>query len=165
MFSNTSPVTNNNKANPMLTNRPESLIYRIIDQAFNQGNLAVVDKLLSPNHFTHIAFGGAPQGPAGLKWLAAMFRTAFPDLHCTIEDEIWENEKSSAICLFQGIHNGHFFGNSPTGQAVSFMGFIFARTKAGQVVESWTMIDQMGLLQQLGIVPPPRGSIENFRGV
>lgn len=68
----------------MPTDRAESLIRRIFDEAFNQGNLAVVDELISLDHLAHTAFGGAPHGPGGLKWLIAMFRTAFPDLHCTV---------------------------------------------------------------------------------
>jgi predicted ester cyclase len=33
---------------------------------------------------------------------------------------------------------------------------IFARIENGQIAESWTLLDQMSMLQQLGIVPPPR---------
>jgi hypothetical protein len=58
-----------------------------------QGNQAVVNEGLTPDHFAHNAFGGAPNGPTGLKWLIAMFRTAFPDLHCNVEDEYSEGDK------------------------------------------------------------------------
>ena len=141
----------------MPMNRTESLIYRIFDQAFNQGNLAVVDELLSPNHFTHITLGGAPQGPAGLKWLVAMFRTAFPDLRCTVEDEIREGDQFAAHWTLRGTHKGPFQGNPPTGKLVEVQGIIFARTENSRIVEDWTLFDQMGILQQLGVVPPTRG--------
>jgi steroid delta-isomerase-like uncharacterized protein len=137
----------------MPTNRTETLIYRIFDQAFNQGNLAVVDELLAPDHFTHIAIGGAPQGPAGLKWLAAMFRTAFPDLHCTVEAEIREVDQCAAHWTLHGTHQGRFLGNPPTGKRIQMQGIIFARLEAGRIAEDWMLIDQMGLLQQLGIIP------------
>jgi hypothetical protein len=58
--------------------RTDSLIHRIFEEAFNQGNLAVVDELVSPDHLAHSAFSGAPYGPQGLKWLIAMFRTCLP---------------------------------------------------------------------------------------
>ena len=130
---------------------------RIFEEGFNQGNLAVVDELCSPDHFAHTAFGGAPNGPLGLKWLIAMFRTAFPDLHCTLEDEIREGDKFAAHWTMHGTQKGSFLGNPPTGRPVVAQGIIFARTENGRIVEDWTQVDQMGILQQLGLVPPPAG--------
>jgi steroid delta-isomerase-like uncharacterized protein len=135
----------------------DSLIHRIFEEAFNQGNLDVVNELLSSNHLAHNAFGGAPNGPKGLKWLIVMFRTAFPDLKCTVEDEIREGDKVSAHWTMRGTHKGSFLGNPPTGRLVQVQGIIFARTENGLVVEDWTLVDQLGILQQLGLVPPPAG--------
>jgi steroid delta-isomerase-like uncharacterized protein len=131
-----------------------SLIRQIIDQAFNQGNLAIVDELLSPGHLKHNAFGGVPNGPRGFKLMVVMFRTAFPDLLCTIEDEIWEGNKVAAHFTMQGTHKGLFLGSPPTGRLVMAQGIIFARTENGQIVEDWTLTDQLGILQQLGLIPP-----------
>ncbi len=134
-----------------------SLIRQIIDQAFNQGNLAVVDELLSPDHLKHNPFGGVPNGPRGFKLMIVMFRTAFPDLLCTIEDEIREGDKVAAHFTLQGTHKGLFLGSPPTGRQIKALGIIFARTENGQIVEDWTLMDQIGILQQLGLVPPPAG--------
>jgi steroid delta-isomerase-like uncharacterized protein len=131
-----------------------SLIRQIFDQAFNQGNLAIVDELLSPDHLKHNAFGGVPDGPRGFKLMVVMFRTAFPDLLCTIEDEIWEGNKVAAHFTMQGTHKGLFLGSPPTGRLVMAQGIIFARTENGQIVEDWTLTDQLGILQQLGLIPP-----------
>ena len=141
----------------MPTDRSDSLIRRIFEEAFNQGSLAVVDELLSSDHFAHTAFGGAPNGPQGLKWLIAMFRTAFPDIHCTVEDEIRVADQFAAHWTMRGTHKGSFLGNPPTGRPVVVQGIIFARTENGQMVEDWTLIDELGILQQLGLVPPPSG--------
>lgn len=132
----------------------QSPIFRIFEEAFNQGNLAVVDEVLTPDHFAHNAFGGAPNGPTGLKWLIAMFRTAFPDLHCIVEDEFSEGDKFSARWTLHGTQQGPFMGNPPTGKPVSVPGLIYGRTVDGKIVEDWTLIDQMGILVQLGLVPP-----------
>jgi steroid delta-isomerase-like uncharacterized protein len=148
--------TKDEKAQPMTTDRTESLIRRIFDEAFNQGDLAVLDELLPPDHFNHNAFGGTPNGPKDLKWLITMFRTAFPDLHCTIEDEIREGNKFAAHWTMRGTHRGLFLGNRPTGRQVEARGMIFAHTANSRIVEDWTLVDQMGILQQLGLIPPPR---------
>jgi hypothetical protein len=86
----------------MSTNQTQSPIRRVFEEAFNRGNLAVVDELLSPNHFAHNSIGGAPNGPQGFKLLIAMFRTAFPDLHCIVEDEFSEGDKFSARWTLRG---------------------------------------------------------------
>lgn len=128
-------------------------IHRIFDEAFNQGNLAIVDELLSSDYLAHNALGGAPNGPGGLKWLVATLRTAFPDLHCTVEDEIIDGKKFSAHWTIRGTHKGLFIGNSPTDKQIQVHGILFARLEEGMIVEYWMLIDQLSLLQQLGIIP------------
>jgi predicted ester cyclase len=96
-----------------------------------------------------------PANRMGFKQLIAMFRTAFPDLHCTLEDEISQGDKVAAHVTIRGTHKGLFLGNSPTNKPIVVQGLIYARIEDGQVIETWIMIDQMGVLQQLGLVPPP----------
>jgi steroid delta-isomerase-like uncharacterized protein len=135
----------------------DSLIRRIFEGAFNQGDLAVVDEVLTPDYFAHAAFGSAPNGPQGLKVLIVMFRTAFPDLHCTVDDEIREGDQFAARWTLRGTHKGSFLDTPPTGRPVEAQGIIFGRTENGRIAEDWTLFDQMGVLQQLGLVPPTRG--------
>jgi len=136
-----------------------SLIRRIFDQAFNQGDLVIVDELVAVDATTHLAGWGLPANRLGLKQMIANLRSAFPDLLCTVDDEIGEGDKYAAHWTMRGTHQGSLFGNSPTGRPVAVQGFIFARTANGQIVEDWILVDQMGMLQQLGIVPPPRGNV------
>lgn len=138
-----------------MTSTPASSpIQRIFEEAFNQGDLAVVDDVLSPYHLTHNAFSGAPRGSQGLKGLIMMFRAAFPDIRCTVEDEISVGDKVAARWVMRGTQRGLFMGNQPTGRLVEIQGIIFARLENGRILEDWTLIDRMGILQQLGIVPP-----------
>jgi steroid delta-isomerase-like uncharacterized protein len=85
-----------------------------------------------------------------------MFRTAFPDLQCTVEDEIRGDDKIAAHWTMRGTHKGPFLGNPATNRPVVVQGLVYARIENDQVIEDWAMIDQMGVLQQLGLVPPPR---------
>jgi steroid delta-isomerase-like uncharacterized protein len=130
-----------------------SPIFRILDEAFNHGDLTVVDELLTSNPLARSAFGGAPNSSEGLKWLIAMFRTAFPDLHCTVEDEISVDGKCAAHWTMRGTHQGMFMGNPATGKQMQVQGIIFARFAEEMIVEYRMLIDQFGLLQQLGIIP------------
>ena len=136
-----------------------SLVRRIFDQAFNQGDLDIVDELVAADVDAHMAIWGVPASRLGLKQMIANLRSAFPDLRCTVEGEISEGDKLAAHWTMRGTHTGSFLGNQPTGRPVAVQGFIFVRTTDGQIVEHWILIDQMGLLQQLGIVPPPKGGV------
>jgi steroid delta-isomerase-like uncharacterized protein len=134
----------------------KSIIRHIFDEAFNQGNLSVVDELIAPDSISHRLSWGIPANRMGLKQLIATFRTAFPDLHCTVEDEIHQDDRVAAHWTLRGTHKGLFLGNSPTNKSIVVQGLIYARIENGQVIENWTLIDQLGVLQQLGLVPPPR---------
>jgi len=136
----------------------KSIIHRVLDEAFTQGNLAVVDELVAPDSISHHMSWGMPANRMGLKQLIAIFRTAFPDLHCTIEDEISQGDKVAAHWMMRGTHKGQFLGNLPTNKPIAVQGLVYARIESEQVIESWIMVDQMGILQQLGLVPPPRST-------
>jgi steroid delta-isomerase-like uncharacterized protein len=140
----------------MSTDRTDSLFRRLFENAFNQGTFAVVDELVASNGVTHSVAWGMPHNREGLKQLIALFRSAFPDLHCTVDDEISAGDKVAAHWTMRGTHKGPFLGNPPTHRPIVVQGISFARTENGQIAEEWTLLDQMGMLQQLGIVPPPR---------
>jgi steroid delta-isomerase-like uncharacterized protein len=134
----------------------KSIVRRVLDEAFNQGDLTIVDALLAPNSISHHSSWGTPANRMGLKQLIAMFRTAFPDLNCTVEDEITQDNKVAAHWKIRGTHTGIFLGNPSTSKPILVRGLIYVCIENDQIIESWLMIDQMGMLQQLGLVPPPR---------
>ena len=134
-----------------------SLVHAIFDQAFNHGDLAIVDELISIDSPTHMPGWGMPANRLGFKQMIVSLRTAFPDLHCTIDDEIEEARKFAALWTMCGTQKGSFLGNSPTRRRVEVQGFLFAYTEDRWITEGWLLIDQMSMLQQIGAVPPPRG--------
>jgi len=145
------------------TTQGKSIVRRVLDEAFNQGNLTIVDELVTPDGISHHSSWGTPANRMGLKQLIAMFRTAFPDLVCTIEDEITQGNKIAAHWTMRGTHKGRFLGNPPTNKPILVQGLIYARIEKHQVVENWILVDEIGMLQQLGLVPSPRPT-EVLRG-
>ena len=139
----------------MSTVQGKSIIHRVLDEAFTQGNLAVVDELVAPNGISHHSSWGTPANRMGLKQLIAMLRTAFPNLSCTVEDEITQDNKVAAHWKIRGTQTGIFLGNPPTSKPIVVEGLIYVWIANEQIIESWLMIDQMSVLQQLGLVPPP----------
>ena len=84
-----------------------------------------------------------------------MFRQAFPDSYFTVEDMVAEGDKVATRKTFHGTHQGEFMGIPPTGQQVSTGLIDVVRIVDGKVVEHWSMGDNLGLMQQLGVIPAP----------
>ena len=135
----------------------KALFRRFIDEVWNNGNLAVADELFAPDAFTPSA-PQLPPGRAGVKVIVTLWRTAFPDFHMTIEDLIAEGDKVVARFTETGTHQGEFMGIAPTGRPMSVTEIGILRLVDGKVVESWYEVDMLGLMQQLGVFPPPESS-------
>ena len=121
-------------------------------EAVNQKNLAVFDELLTPDVVFHSA-STTMQGLEAYKQFLSMYMTAFPDLHFTIEDMIAEGDTVVARFTTHGTHQGNFMGIPPTGKQVSGTGMFIDRIVNGKGVEQWFHTDDLGLLQQLGVIP------------
>ena len=105
----------------------------------------------------HSPLPGQAPGAEGLKQIMGMFFAAFPDLHGTIEDEITEGDKLVQRMTSRGTHKGDFMGIAPTGKQVTFTEMHIIRIVNGKAVEHWSEADQLGMMQQLGVVPAPGG--------
>ena len=78
---------------------------------------------------------------------------AFPDLHVDVKDLIAEGEKLVTRYSVHGTHKGELMGIPPTGKEVSITGVAIDRFENGLSVEHWEIIDQVGLMQQIGAIP------------
>lgn len=95
------------------------------------------------------------EGREGLKKSIAMYRSAFPDLQLTIEDQVAEGDKVVTRWVATGTHQGDLMGMSPTGKTSVVGGVGIDRIENGQVVEAWGYWDALGMFQQLGLSPEP----------
>ncbi|MHA6783440.1 ester cyclase [Pseudonocardia saturnea] len=95
----------------------------------------------------------APDAPGGVEEVKAifdMFRAAFDGFAVEVLDQLAENDKVMTYKVFTGTHTGDFLGIPPTGRAVRFEVMDIVRIADGQIVEHWGLVDQLGLLRQLG---------------
>ncbi len=122
-------------------------------EALNQKTLAVFDELCA----TDIVVHGIPtttQGLEAFKQFLSMNFTAFPDLHYTIEDQLAEGDKSVVRYTLRGTHQGDFMGIPATGKQINVTGIIIVRFANEKAVEIWGNTDNLGMMQQLGVIPP-----------
>ncbi len=133
----------------------KALNRRFVEEVINQGNIEAIDELIDPGVVDHAALPGFPTGREGAKQFFAMMRSAFPDLHLTIEDMIAEGDKVVMRSTWSGTHQGEFMGISATGRRVTVSAIDISRVADGRIVEHWEQSDALGLMQQLGVVSPP----------
>ena len=141
---------------------------RLLEEGFNNGNLAIIDQLVAPNAVNHDP--GQPahmrslRGPDVQKRTVEMYRAAFPDVRITIDDVISQGDKVVLRWHAEGTHRGELEGLAPTGARASVTGISIDQWKDGQVVESWTEWDNLGLARHLGAAPP-EGSFAEKAGI
>lgn len=140
---------------PMLTETNKASMRRFYDEVFNKKNKAALDEFIAPNQVDHATPPGTPGGLAGAKQTVAMYLTAFPDLHFTVEDIIAEGDKVVARLSMHGTQQGAFMGFPPTGKQATITAIDINRIVGGKSAEHWVEMNTLGLLQQLGAVPMP----------
>jgi predicted ester cyclase len=127
---------------------------RYVEEVLDQGRLEVIDEICTEDYVGHVP-GFPPLGRDGDKQIVGMMRSAFPDLRFTIEEQVVEGDRALHRLVGRGTHRGDFMGVPPTGRAVMATGMNINRFADGKLVESWGVIDVLGIMQQLGVVPPP----------
>jgi predicted ester cyclase len=114
---------------------------RYMEEVFNQRRFEVLDELFSADLVGRIRQTSVP------------FLLAFPDWHGTVDDIIVEGDKVVNRWTGHGTHQAELMGLRATGKAVTLNGITIFRVAHGKVVEEWTQADQLGLMQQLGVIP------------
>jgi steroid delta-isomerase-like uncharacterized protein len=131
---------------------------RLLEETFNDGNVALIDQLVAPDAVNHDpaepAHMRALRGPESFKRTVQTYRAAFPDVRMTADDVIAAGDKVAIRWHSEGTHRGELEGLAPTGARGSVTGISIDRWKDGKVVESWTEWDNLGLARQLGAAPP-----------
>jgi steroid delta-isomerase-like uncharacterized protein len=127
---------------------------RLVEEAFNAGRYDVIDELVSPTFVNHDpSVTEDIVGPEGIRDFIDTYRTSFPDLKVTIEEQIAERDLVTSRWSARGTHRGPLLGIEATGKEATVTGITIDRIDNGKIVESWNNWDTFGLLQQLGVVP------------
>lgn len=133
----------------------KDLVRRFFEEVWNKGNPDALDEIDAPDVVNHNAPDGLPPGVEGSKVFVRMYLSAFPDTRFTIDDQIAEGDRVVTRWTAEGTHKGDLMGIPPTGKHVTVTGIGISRIAGGRVVESWGEFDELGMMQQLGVVPMP----------
>ena len=137
------------KRNVSTAEENKAIFRRYAEEVGNQLNMELVDEIFD-RYLSHQPDGSTlERGPQDVKRFHREFRSAFPDFHISIEDQIAEGDKVVSHYTIRGTHQGDFRGLAPTGKEIEIKGVTtFRFSPEGKVVETWDSYDQMSLMRQ-----------------
>jgi steroid delta-isomerase-like uncharacterized protein len=132
----------------------KKLLKNAVEEIWNKGNFDLLGDLITDDFVIHFPRPGEElRGPKNVKQFYSDMRQAFPDIHFTIKEQVAEGNKVVTHWSASGTHKGEFKGIPATGNKVNFTAMDIDKIENGKVVECWTNVDELGLMQQLGVIP------------
>ncbi|MCK6580545.1 MAG: ester cyclase [Anaerolineae bacterium] len=140
-----------------MTAANKQILRRHFEEVLNQGRLDVIDEIYADTYILDapVQTDGSAQvhgqtlGRDGLKRRVTLFRTAFPDIHFTINDMVAEGDRVVVQYTFAGTHTGTFRELEPTGHSISVMGILIARVADDRIQSAVSVFDGGDMLHQL----------------
>jgi len=141
----------------MSTEQNKAIARRIPLEVFEQGRLAVIDEIVVPDVKEHgDPPPGMPAGREGLKAVVSEMRKGFPDLKFSVDLQVAEGDFVAGYSTVSGTHKGEAFGMPATGKHAEWAETHIVKIVNGKITEHWGVIDQLGMLRQLGLAPTPQ---------
>ncbi len=129
-------------------------IVRQFNMEFIQGrNLKAGQELLADGFVNRTATPGLSAGKEGVRAFFEILWRAFPDMTVEIFDQVAQGNTVITRKAFHGTHQGDFMGIAPTHKRVQINVTDVLCLERNQLVEHWGIVDQVGLMQQLGVIP------------
>ena len=138
-----------------MTDDASSTFRRVPVEVFNEGRLELIEELFSDDYVEHAAPPGVPDTRDGLVGFVSAIRAAFPDFHYEILQQVDDGDTHVGYLRASGTMSGDFMGMPATGKSATWDEIHIGRMADGKIAEHWAVIDQLGMLTQLGFIPPP----------
>jgi steroid delta-isomerase-like uncharacterized protein len=137
------------------TEKNKAMDQRFETEVLNEHNLDVLPELVAKDFIEQNPPPGQGPGREGLRQFLAEMIEAFPDMRWGTEEAVAEGDRTAGWGFWSGTHRGTFMGVPPTGRTVSVEYWVMNHYRDGKVAESRIIMDTVGLMQQLGVIPRP----------
>jgi len=128
-------------------------IRRLYD-LINAGDIDGFGRQVAEDFVEHEELPGLPPTKEGVVQYFRMMLAAFPDMRMDVEDVIASGDKAVARLRVTGTNKGDFIGMPATGKSASVKLIDITRFgDDGLAREHWGVVDQLALMQQLGVIP------------
>lgn len=134
-------------------NRNRERLREYVTEVWANGNLDAIAEYVRPDYVEHNLSGHNPdiEGVDDHRENVRKFITAFPDMEFDIERIAATGDKTAQLFTCRGTHEGRLQGIPPTGKSVEFTAVGITKWEDGMMVEDWSQIDMLGLMDQLGL--------------
>lgn len=131
------------------------LVSNYIEEVWNNADLSALNDLTTAEYTYH--FGSQPpRDKAALQQFLQAVHVAFPDWRVQIQAIVAEGNTVAVRWKGSVTHEGVFHGIPPTGKKISVCGINVYQIEEGKIAKEWEQMDSLGMLQQLGVLPPPK---------
>jgi predicted ester cyclase len=140
----------------MSAEQNKAISRRVAIDVFSEGRLEVVDEIFAPDFADRSTRPpGIPAGREGIKAIASAMRKGFPDLTYKVDLQIADGDFVAGYVTVSGTHKGEVFGMPATGKHAEWTESHIVKILNGKITEHWGVVDQLGMLRQLGLAPTP----------
>ena len=122
------------------------------DEILNKGNIDMIDTHFASN-YVNKTVSSTVNGQAEAKEFFGAFLTGFSDIDFVIDEIFGVDDRIVERWTFKGTHSGEFVGIPATGNKITLKGVSVARIVDGKIAEEIDYMDDLGFLQQLGVMP------------
>ena len=134
-----------------MSEQNKALVRRMIEELVNKGNFSLLDELVASDYAYYEPTVGEIRGSNGYKSLVSMYRSAFPDVTLSINEQIAEGDKVVTHWTARGTHQGELMGVPATGKQVTVQGVVISRIENGKLIQDFETYDVHGMMRQLGV--------------
>ena len=137
-----------------MTQDNSAIVRRFVDEVINQGKMGSAEEFVWEDVVEQVPLPGQGPGLEGLKDVLRGMRSAFPDIDFSIKEQVCEDDKVVSRFEWTGTHKAEFMGVPATGRQVRVWGVVIDRLEAGRIKDTRILMDALGLMMQLGALPP-----------
>jgi len=135
-----------------MSTEANKVLARQVIATFNSGEIESLKEWFTPDFVWHFS-STTPMNKEQFLAFTHSIKQSFPDFVFTIEDLVAETDTVVVRFIATGTHQGVFQGLAPTQKRFSIRGFGQYHITNGKISEGWELLDELGELQQLGIIP------------
>ena len=141
----------------MSTETNRNTVRRYYEEVLNGRQLQLLDELAVSDYDEHSPFPGQPNGIDGLRARVGVITAAFAPVF-TVHRLVCEGDTVVAHWTNTGTHQGEFMGLPASGRTVTISGIDVHVLRDGRLSEHWHVIEELQMLQQLGVIPQPEAA-------
>jgi len=131
-----------------------TIVRSFVEEVITRGNIEAAAQYVWEDVVEQVPLPGQGPGLDGLKDIIRAMRAGYPDIVFSIQEQIAEHDKVASRFEWTGTHHGTFLGIPATGRQVRVWGIVFDRLEDGRINDTRIIMDSLGMMAQLGVLPP-----------